>query len=262
MQRTVGLLITALLALACGQPADGPGSTAPDRDESLYLGTWELVEGNGPDGDIVVPSGDRITLIISEDSFGGGACNSYGSNDFTIDGSDLKVGGLGSTEMACDAPLMDAEQAYLTALVRADTIERRSDELMLSGDDVSLRYSFVPPPDTEELVGTMWKLESLIFGEGDEAVVSSARPAKLVLNDDGTLTGTTGCRRLDGEWNESGDQISFPIFGADGGCSEEMAEQDGAIVSMGDGFTFTIEEDVLTIDPRLGDIGLVYRAER
>jgi heat shock protein HslJ len=87
----------------------------------------------------------------------------------------------------------------------------------------------------------------------------SVEPAELRLDEDGTFAGTTGCREIDGEWQESGDQIVFTTFSSRGECSDHQ-QQDGYIVSIGDGFTFEIEGDTLTIDPRLGEALLMYRA--
>ena len=84
----------------------------------------------------------------------------------------------------------------------------------------------------------------------------------LELFDDGTFSGSTGCRTFSGEWTEQGDQIAAPTWELDEKtCPAEVSAQDDHVVSViGDGFIPTIDENLLTlVDP--GGIGLVYRAE-
>ena len=256
----LSLVVVGVLASACGKPGTDPGG--PGDDLGAYLGTWELAEGSGPRGQISLPPDGRITLLIEVDSIGGiAACNMYGTGDFTIDGHDLDTrAGVSLTEMACSEDLMAAESAYIDAFVDADRIDRDGDTLTLSGPQVELTYGFVPPPPTADLIGTTWVLESLLLGSGADAVATSAEPAELRLEEDGTVTGTTGCRRLEGTWRQNGDEIVFPSLAADGECPETLSQQDGYVVSIGDGFTFEVEGDTLTIDPYLGEARLVYRS--
>jgi heat shock protein HslJ len=256
----VSLVVVGVLASACGEADTDAGG--PGDDVASYLGTWELVEGSGPRGQISLPAGGRITLLIEEDSIGGiAACNMYGTGNFTIDGHDLDTRkGVSLTEMACSEELMAAESAYIDAFVAADRIDRDGDTLTLSGPHVELTYGFVPRPLTADLVGTTWVLDSLLLGSGADSVATSAEPAELRLAEDGTVTGTTGCRRLEGTWRRNGGDIVFPILAADGECPDELSEQDGYVVSIGEGFTFEIEGDTLTIDPHLGEARLVYRS--
>jgi heat shock protein HslJ len=261
MRRTLlSLVVVGVLASACGELGTDAGG--PGDDVASYLGTWELVEGSGPTGRISLPPDGRITLLIEEDSIGGtAACNRYGTGEFTIDGHDFDAReGVSLTEMACSEDLMAAESAYIDAFIAADRIDRDGDSLTLSGPQVELSYGFVPPAPTADLVGTTWVLESLLLRSGVDAVATSAEPAELRLEEDGTVTGTTGCRRLGGTWRRNGDEIMFPSLAADGECPGELSQQDGYVISIGDGFTFEIEGDTMTIDPYLGEARLVYRS--
>ena len=155
---------------------------------------------------------------------------------------------------------MAAEAAYMAALVRVREIVRDGDELVARGDGVDLRFTGLAPPPTADLVGTRWVLETVLVG--DVAASPMGEPATLELNEDGTFTGSTGCRRFSGEWVEQGDQIQAPSWAMDDTtCPAELSDQDDHVVSViGDGFIPTIDGDLLTLmDP--GGIGLVYRAE-
>ena len=71
-------------------PSPAPIPGGPGDDVASYLGPWELIEGSGPEGQVALPPGGRITLLVEDDSIGGiAACNMYGTGDFTIDGHDL-----------------------------------------------------------------------------------------------------------------------------------------------------------------------------
>lgn len=248
---------------ACGEDRDRSEVTGSgDRSGSTsYDGTWELVEGTGPKGEVAIIDGYRVTLVIEGERISGtSACNSYFA-DAAIDGTSFSVPGVGSTEMACRRDVMEAEAAYVSALTEVHTIRREQNFLMLTGNDADLRFEFVPPIPTADLVDTQWRLETLIYGTGTDGIAASAEPAELLLNSDGTITGTTGCRDLYGEWTESGDEIAFSTFGAKGNCPDQLREQDGHVVSvLGDGFRPTIEENRLTVIGR-GDLGLQYRAK-
>lgn len=163
--------------------------------------------------------------------------------------------------MGCHPEVMQTETRYHSALRAVETIERTGDTLVLVGADAELVYRFVPPPPTAELTDVRWELESLINGHGPDATVSSADPAHLYFESDGTLEGTTGCREIEGEWAEEADRITFTYFAAEGDCSDEaLVVQNNAIINLGDGFTFDIEGETLTIYGRFSEIGLEYRA--
>jgi heat shock protein HslJ len=165
---------------------------------------------------------------------------------------------LAQTAMACEEPAMSAEATYLGALGRVRDIARDGDELVAGGDGIQLRFSALRPPPTAELVGTTWVLDTVLVGDGAASPIGEAT---LELKEDGTFTGSTGCRTFRGEWIAQGDQIVAPSWALDQtDCAADVSAQDEHVVSViGDGFIPTIEGDLLTlIDP--GGVGLVYRS--
>ena len=90
--------------------------------------------------------------------------------------------------------------------------------------------------------------------------------ATLTLNDDRTLTGSTGCRLLEGEWVTAGAEIVFTSFSAiddplAGVCAPESLALEGIVISvLGDGFTAEIDGQRLTLMAQ-GNEGLSYTAE-
>lgn len=247
---------------ACGEPAEPPGSAAPRPTDDEIDGGWRLVDGRGPDGPI--PKGDDIdiTLVIDGTSVSGrSACNQYFAEVRRGNGS-FEVEGVGGTEMACATRVMEAEQRYLDAFQRVDSQRMEGEVLVLSGPQVELLYREIPPVPTAELVGTKWRLNGLVYGRGADGTVSSAEPATLTLMDDGRLIGTTGCRKLEGRWEDRSGVIAVPELSASGRCPADLEEQDDHVVQViGDEFTVEIEGGSLTVWDRLSPNGLMYVAD-
>jgi heat shock protein HslJ len=260
--KTARSLVTIAFALAaCGSPTSG-GTSGGDGSSSVPEGfehAWRLTEGRGPDGAIELFENYDFTLVIEDGAAGGQACNHYGG-DVEIDGSSYRSNGASMTDMACMEPgVMEAEAAYMAAYSAVESIRRDGDDLVLEGPDVFLRYEYVAPPPTADLVDTEWQLQSLLEGRGPEGTASSAHPATLLLTSDGEISGTTGCRSFDGKWVENGGEIAVPEMAMHGECSEELAEQDSFVVGViGDGFKVEIEGQSLTVWDERGDLGLQY----
>lgn len=71
-------------------------------------------------------AGDRIA--------GSGGCNRY-FGAYTMSAETLSINGVGSTEMACDGPVMQREAAYFQALQATRAYRRLGDTLILSDAD-------------------------------------------------------------------------------------------------------------------------------
>lgn len=251
MRRAVVLasLAAALLA-ACG--GGGPTAGGPDID-----GAWVLEAGTLEDRPIPIVAGSRITLTIDGSEIGGtAACNLYGGT-IAREGSDVRIDALTQTEMACDEPIMASEAAYVAALRAVRTAARDGDRLTLGGANVELRFGLLPPVPAAELVGTTWKLDSLISGESVSSV--GGEPATLHLEEDGTLTGSTGCRSFRGRYVLSGDEVRVTALTAgERTCPADVVAQDGHVLAvLGDAFTVEIDGNRLTVAHRGQGLGYV-----
>ncbi|HYI66291.1 MAG TPA: META domain-containing protein [Candidatus Limnocylindrales bacterium] len=250
-------LALSVLVAACGGDQAGPSEPAPSA--GAVVGDWVLIGGSIDGANAPVLPDHRITMTITGSTLGGSAaCNSY-SGEIAMGADGLHLDNLMQTEMACEEPAMAAEATYMEALGRVRDIFWDGEELIARGDGVDLRFVALAPSPTAELVGTSWVLDTVLVG--DVAGSPMGEPATLQLNQDGTFSGSTGCRAFSGEWTEQGDQIVAPSWGLDEEtCPPELSSQDDHVVSViGDGFIPTIEGNLLTLmDP--GGIGLVYRA--
>jgi heat shock protein HslJ len=215
----LGLLLPlSLVAAGCGDDGDDAGpsgtpvptvddttDTNDDASDETVDGDWALVSGHLDGEEIELVDGWTVTMSIDGDRIGGtAACNGYGGTVVVDDelglGGSFVVDELSWTEMGCEPAVMELEQRFLAALVRVDSFEL-ADALSLAetGVGTGLRFDRVEPVADTALVGTTWRLDTLITG--DTASNSPGMDlAFLEFHDDGTVVGSTGCRRLEGEW--------------------------------------------------------------
>ena len=254
LRRLTGLLLAGCLLGGllggCGGSAD---DAAPDP-----TGEWELVELWRGSTVKQAPVGGRATLTVGDGTLGGTSyCNEYGGG-YRLDGDELTVGDLSSTERGCEPELMTAETVYLAALGTVERVGSDDGYLVLTGPDVELRFRPVVPVPASDLAGTGWVLETLL--DGAVAASPTGEPAELVLAADGTLTGSTGCRPLRGTWALDGDVVRVTGFAPEGAdCPPEVSAQDGHVSRVLDGaFQVAVAGESLTITGPDG-LGLVYR---
>lgn len=101
---------------------------------------WNVLNvNNGKEAVVSLVAGTTITLEFGTDGHvsGNSGCNTY-TGSYTVDGSNLKVGPLASTRMACADPagVMEQEQQFLQALEKAATFDIQDNVLTIrdSGD--------------------------------------------------------------------------------------------------------------------------------
>jgi heat shock protein HslJ len=101
-------------------------------------------------------------------------------------------------------------------------------------------------------------LDTLVDGEVASSVLGEAT---LHLAEDGTATGSTGCRAWTGTWQSAGDVLAFPsLTNEDVACPPDLADQDAHVLDvLGNGPQVAITGDRLTLTAGDGR-GLSYRA--
>ena len=157
MNKTILLLPLALALAACtqGAPAPGPAGPMPPpaeagipyvADSATLAGyRWRLASATDADGariDALFPGGDHVLALEFADgrvSVSGG-CNGQGASYAVGEGGRLEIDRMMSTQMACDAPLMDADAAIAALLAQAQEVhfeEGTPPRLRLVADDGS-----------------------------------------------------------------------------------------------------------------------------
>ena len=132
------LLAISLLPGACDKPTCGDGEW-----QNI---AWKLKSYGTTDNLQPVLGNANITLQFNsndEEVNGSGGCNHYfGSYTINSRNCELKISGLGATEMAClDAALMQQEQKYFSLLQTAGKIEVKNGELRINCGNEVLVYT-------------------------------------------------------------------------------------------------------------------------
>lgn len=151
MKSKLFILMTLVLGMslsACSGTADAAMGSADAQPESrtadVLEGTsWKLVYYRKS----TVSEGINITAVFEDGNIGGSSgCNSYGGA-YQVDGSEITIGPLASTMMACIDPpeVMEMEQMVQAWLMDAVTFDLSDDQLMIfRGDGEAL--TFIPNP--------------------------------------------------------------------------------------------------------------------
>jgi heat shock protein HslJ len=206
-------------------PSHGPTASPGAPQESIDVDSTEWVlQRYGPANDEseLVP-GSTITLRFEDGQLRGTAgCNSYFGN-YQLDGDSISVGTLGSTEMWCEG-LMDQESAYLALLRDAETVTRQGESLILTGPTGRLVFARQSPVADQELVETVWELETIVIGVTVRSVLSGSR-ITIEFEPDGRVTGNAGCNSFGSTYQLDEKGLGFHIF-----TTTMMACQDEAIM--------------------------------
>ncbi len=99
------LLLVSLLLAAC------------TSQEKPLQGSWSLT-AYGPQGATAPAAPDSQASIVFNDDgtlSGSSGCNGFGG-EYSVEGDQIKFGGLASTLMACDEPLMTQEGTVFKVL--------------------------------------------------------------------------------------------------------------------------------------------------
>jgi heat shock protein HslJ len=120
----IAALATALLAatpLFAQTAPDTPMGMAP----AIIGSTWTAIEING-----TAPSNRLSTFKITEEmkAVGKGGCNNW-SAPILLEGTDIRIGDIKSTMMACPGGVMVQERAYFAALAAAKSWQAADGEL-------------------------------------------------------------------------------------------------------------------------------------
>jgi len=224
------------LIAGCADDA-GDDAGGDDAAPSIVGTTWILdVASVEALIDEVVPPETRVTIRFEDDGTASGAagCNSFAGSYTEGDGGALTIEPGATTQMACEEPLMQVEAAYIAALAELDASEVVDEGagLVLTGGETTLTYDAEVPVALE---GTRWRIDGLAIGGGAVSSTIAGADAHVSL-DAGSLSGTTGCNRMTGGYETSGDASEGAIsFGAVAStkmaCQPDVAEQEATILA-------------------------------
>lgn len=256
------LLLISLAISACssksaqateqGQPTEpSQGTEEPAAPEAL-IGAWKLTAYGPADAPIPAVEGVDAGLTFNEDGTvsGSSGCNGLGG-DYTVEGDQITFGEFVSTLMACDDPIMAQEEAARKVMTGTATYEIENDRLTITKDSNVLvltrgAESTVEPEGTD-LLGE-WKLVSYGTTETQSPALADVE-AGLTFNEDGTVTGTSGCNEFGGSYMVDGNDLEFnEIVSTLKLCDTPIMEQEEAVSQMlSDASAYSIEGNMLSI---------------
>lgn len=256
------LFVIALTLSACSaqgtQQSTESGST-PEQPESTQvppaslIGAWKLTAYGPAGAPTPAVEGAAAGLTFNEDGTvsGTSGCNGLGG-DYSVAGNQITFGEFVSTLMACDAPIMEQEDAAHKVMTGTATYEIEGDTLTINNNDMVLvltrgEYGTAEPSSPVSLVGA-WRLTSFGSAGTVSSAITNENPG-LTFNEDGTVTGTSGCNEFGGNYTVEGDQITFSeIVSTLKLCDEPLMGQEEAIQQvLTDAATYQIEGNTLTI---------------
>lgn len=245
----VSLLAFALLLPSCADDAPGAG-------ERIQGVTWIIDRASTERLEPEAPAEARATIRFEDDEEMGGSafCNLYGGT-YRLDGDELTIEVGAMTEMACDEPVMSMESAFVAFLGAVRSFRAEGDRLTLMSDDLEVTFDAEQP---EPLVGTTWRIDGLVDGEVATSTIAGTE-AFVVLDENGGLSGDTGCNGMIGTYETEGDRLSFgPIETTERACAEPaMNEQEAAILrALSTTASYVIQGEALSLSDADGALVL------
>lgn len=198
---------------------------------------WQLVDWDDP---AFLPKDEIILRFTDKDLSGSTGCNRY-QGGYQLKGTQLQVGTIATTRMACHPDLMQQEMAYLKALETIQNYSLNAQgklEIRYGNPGASQRLQFAkvettaaglnpsstPPP--MDLEGTSWRLIRL-----GSSQPRPQRPATLSFKNK-TIAGTAGCNRFSGSFTTAGDRLSISsqIASTMMACPQPWMEQEAKVL--------------------------------
>lgn len=124
-------------------PSETAVPTDPAAPAGLIVVEWVLVSYGPASDPVAALPGTKVTAVFDAAGQVGGStgCNSY-SASYQIDGSQLTIGNVAQTLMACaEETIMAQEAAYTAALGAAQTITIEGDTLIIAYKGGELRFT-------------------------------------------------------------------------------------------------------------------------
>ena len=230
-------------------PGGSTGGAGNGSQSEALLGEYlfDSSEGYEP------VAGTTLRITFGEDtvSFNAG-CNAH-SGTYSLDGDTLVVGGMGSTQMGCDAELHTQDQ-WLAAFLESDpTVTIDADTVTLANDEATLRLLDREIADPNRpLTGVTWEIDSLITGDAVSSVPAVTPTVIFNADSNSTLTVFAGCNTGEGTYEYSDTEVTIGMIGfTETGCLDraimEVEAHVQQVFAPGTS-TYTIEANRLTLE--------------
>ncbi|MBM3658199.1 MAG: META domain-containing protein [Actinobacteria bacterium] len=271
LRRTWVLVVVVVLAgsvlAACGGDDDGGSGRSGggassggggSADQPLE-GTQWILDQQATKLTVVVPSA-VVTAQFSSDGrvSGNGGCNQYGGS-YSISGSKMTVDdSIVATRMACAAPVMRVETAYLARLPKARSFSIDGSVLTIeTSGEGPLVYDALDP---EQAVAGDWVVINY-FRPG--AVVSPVVGSELTAAfDAGQISGNSGCNQYSGPYEVDDTKITIgPLASTLRACADPAVDQQEReyLAALELARTFSLDGGNLTLLREDGGIAVTFQ---
>ena len=200
-------------------PAPAEASTETAQMPGLEGTEWQLVSMRNQDGKMADVLADApITLAFADGRAAGSAgCNRYFTS-YEVDGDHLKLDDkIGTTMMACPAPVMEQEQNYLSLLPQTATFDFAEGKLTLIDADGEALLVFEAPttgasPEEElNLVGPVWEWQRTEMSNDTTITVTNPVSYTVQFKDDGTVLVKADCKQAVGNFSDENGSLSIEL---------------------------------------------------
>ena len=255
--------IGAALALAVAGCTTGSTPT-PSANLPLEGTLWQLDSYVGPEGaELPVPDAVAATARFEDGTIAGsGGCNAY-SGTYTLEGDELTIGPVASTQMACVGPVATLEGVYLEALGKVASYTIDDVTLLLENADGEAILTFEESVATS-LTGTDWVATRV--NNGNQGVVSILADTEITatFTEDGQVAGSGGCNSYNGAYTVDGSIIEVgplattrKLCGSPDGIDDQEAQYFAALDAA---TTYTILGSELELRDDSGALQVSYTA--
>lgn len=245
-------------ATAPGQPTSPPTSApVSGLDGRQFVSVLVTEDATSK----VLVSGTTIRLGFSSGQLSASAgCNNM-SSDYELTGGKLVVGSMATTEMGCQANLMDQDQWLAGFLGSKPALALDGNNLVLTSDTTEITFLDREKAEPDQsLTGITWGLTTMIDGDVASSVPQGAM-ATLLFKDDGTVQIDFGCNAGGGDYSVDSDTLHLThIVSTNMACPGAKGDVETAVVAVlnADTITFAIDHSTLTLTA--GQHGLQYDA--
>jgi heat shock protein HslJ len=229
------------LSGCCRVPAKAAGGSMPTPIDGS---AWRLMHLPGTQSAALAKLDRPVTVRFESGRLSGFAgCNNF-SGSYTLEGDQLKIGPVASTQMACPEPGSSVETAFHKALSGTLRYSVDGDALQATtaaGD--TLRFQREQPP---QLAGVTWKVTS--FNNNRHAVVGVLGESSLTMSfKDGKVSGSAGCNNFHGTYATDGSKLQLgPLGTTRRACKEPLMTQEREfLAALASATTWSIDGNVL-----------------
>jgi heat shock protein HslJ len=186
----------------------------------------------------LVPKQD-VTLQFAEDIVSGMAsCNNYQGSVKWLSQTTVKMGGLSTTRKLCRPEVMNQEKRFLKALQNTQSVTVTNNQIKVQykvdqgmGEMVfnAAKGSKTVTPKSS-LQETNWKLTSWSLGKIVNRPLDKAQVTARFSRD--RITGSTGCNQFQGNFSQTGQQLTIKnLIATERGCESPLMKQEASVLA-------------------------------